>query len=109
MHEAVRQSRSHSISLSLQNGHVIASTWKIKVRPGDTIDFTSKDGKVDIVFQPADAVEPAKREPSPFQCVTVRQAPFKFGCRLIKDGQRVGWPEQEEAGGVGVPDPPKTP
>ncbi len=93
-----------SINLRLEGGNtVIPSTHSIKVQPGDTIEFTSQDGDVDIKFVPDNAVEPGPKLGSKRVRVTVRKVPFEFRCFLIKpDQSRVGWSEQQrEAGGTG--------
>src|SRR5712692_6061993 len=59
----------------------------IEAQPGDTIDFTSQHGEVNLTFHPKDAV---KQDPVTKQ-VTVVKTPFTYSPSLVlPGGRRVG-------------------
>lgn len=93
--------KHHLISLSLKDGKEVTPSAKtVLVQPGDTLEFTSQDGRVDITFDPKSAVETDPK--LGLKRATVRQVPFAFGCFLIlADGRRVGY----GSGGMGDPGP----
>jgi len=90
----------YSISLRLVNGKdVVPSPNPINPQPGDTLEFSSEAGEVDIDFTPPDAVEIDSNQR--FRLVTVKKVPFNFGCRLV-----FGWPASPDSGGETNPGPP---
>src|SRR6516162_6239668 len=96
----------HEIFLKLVEGKVVPNPRSIRCKPLDTLEFSSEDGEVKIIFKPGGAVDPG---PPGFKQATVKEVPFLFGCQLkLPNGAVVGWGQlgQGEAGGCGKTEPP---